>query len=262
MEKEDKWSYQTPVEVLSQTSHVSVGRDGTTVAIRKEGYKEAMAATLSYYNQKGERLHTAYLACAPQAGKETFESLLDLKIQDAKRQCPNAHFIGLADGAKDGWTYLNQHTQTQIIDFYHVTTYVSNFAKGYFKDTQQAKNWANLHINNLKNNAHAAVNLLTLMNKMTQSRKRLPDAELCKKSITYFTNNSAKMDYYQYAKQGFPIGSGVTEAACKVLVKQRLGASGMTWFREGVEQVLVLKQLVHTDSYWNQLWNKIDRYGF
>ena len=32
-----------------------------------------------------------------------------------------------------------------------------------------------------------------------------------------------------YADQYFPIGSGVTEAACKTLIKQRFCLAGMRW---------------------------------
>ena len=39
------------------------------------------------------------------------------------------------------------------------------------------------------------------------------------------------MNYAVFAAMSLPIGSGVTEAACKTLVKQRLCGSGMQWTR-------------------------------
>ena len=41
----------------------------------------------------------------------------------------------------------------------------------------------------------------------------------------------------------FPIGSGVTEAACKTPVKARLCGSGMKWTRPGAQTVLTLHAL-------------------
>jgi len=41
------------------------------------------------------------------------------------------------------------------------------------------------------------------------------------------------MNYAQYLEKKYPIGSGVTEAACKTLVKQRLCCSGMRWKEKG-----------------------------
>jgi len=54
---------------------------------------------------------------------------------------------------------------------------------------------------------------------------------------------------------------GVTEAACKTLVKQRLCASGMRWKRKGAGIVLSLRALTHTVGRWTQFWQKIDQFG-
>jgi len=43
---------------------------------------------------------------------------------------------------------------------------------------------------------------------------------------TYFNNHRHQMNYPKFLAEHLPIGSGVTEAACKTLVKQRLCASG------------------------------------
>jgi hypothetical protein len=38
-----------------------------------------------------------------------------------------------------------------------------------------------------------------------------------------------------------PIGSGVTEAACKTIYTQRMKLSGMRWDKEGAQRVLNLR---------------------
>ena len=52
------------------------------------------------------------------------------------------------------------------------------------------------------------------------------------------------MDYATQIKKQLPIGSGVTEAACKTLVKQRLCGSGMRWKNKGAQVILSLRALV------------------
>ena len=42
------------------------------------------------------------------------------------------------------------------------------------------------------------------------------------RSVSYFKNYQGQMKYASYRKQNLPIGSGITEAACKSLVKQTL----------------------------------------
>jgi hypothetical protein len=69
------------------------------------------------------------------------------------------------------------------------------------------------------------------------------------------------MDYAGFTAAGLPIGSGVTEAACKTLVKQRLCASGMRWKNKGAKLVLSLRALTYTVGRWTQFWQKIDQFG-
>ena len=69
------------------------------------------------------------------------------------------------------------------------------------------------------------------------------------------------MNYHKYTAQNLPIGSGVTEAACKTLIKQRLCRSGMRWNDKGAAIVLSLRSLVKTTNRWDQFWNKINYNG-
>ncbi|OED43983.1 hypothetical protein AB833_02550 [Chromatiales bacterium (ex Bugula neritina AB1)] len=70
------------------------------------------------------------------------------------------------------------------------------------------------------------------------------------------------MDYAEHIKQNLPIGSGVVEAACKTLVKQRFCRSGMRWKEAGIKTALSLRSLIQTETRWDQFWLKLDRYGF
>ena len=81
-------------------------------------------------------------------------------------------------------------------------------------------------------------------------------------SVTYFENQKAKMTYAKNQLEHLPIGSGVTESACKTLVKQRLCNSGMRWKEAGAQSVLSLRALTYTNNRWDQFWNKLDQYGF
>jgi hypothetical protein len=64
-DKEFEWEYALPIKE-SVVHHISVSRDGTTTPIVKEGYWETMCGTISFYDKKGDRMHTIYIACAPE----------------------------------------------------------------------------------------------------------------------------------------------------------------------------------------------------
>ena len=76
------------------------------------------------------------------------------------------------------------------------------------------------------------------------------------KTITYFENHINQMDYPTYVKKGFPIGSGVTESACKTLVKQRFNLSGSQWSREQMDNLLTLRALI-LSGRWEQFWQNL-----
>ena len=90
------------------------------------------------------------------------------------------------------------------------------------------------------------------------------DDAAVQRAMTYVANQlrAGRMDYASRVGAKEPIGSGVTEAACKVLVKQRPSGSGMKWKEPGAAAVLSVRCLTYTTERWSQFWSKIDRQGF
>lgn len=60
---------------------------------------------------------------------------------------------------------------------------------------------------------------------------------------------------------GLPIGPGVTKAACKSLVKQRLCISGMRWKNNGARIVLSLRALFNTAGRRTPFRQQISQFG-
>ena len=82
------------------------------------------------------------------------------------------------------------------------------------------------------------------------------------KARTYFSNHHQQMKYAERLQAKLPIGSGVTEAACKTIVKMRMCRGGAKWKEAGAAAVLSLRTLIYTEGRWEQFWAKVDRYGF
>ena len=76
--------------------------------------------------------------------------------------------------------------------------------------------------------------------------------EVYEKAYHYLNAHQESMDYCAYRRQGFPIGSGVTEAACKTVFTQRFKESGMTWKLEGGQTILVL--LAQLSGVWKAVY--------
>lgn len=265
MAKEESWSYALP-KLEERVSSVAVGVDGTCMLLVEDGWREAMVGTISLYNKKGERLHTVQMGATPEYGKQSFYTRFERELSLVQDKYPSATYIGIADGAKGNWDYLTDKTDVQTIDFWHAAGYLGRAAEVMFRGTRQKvdkKEWLDEACHKLKHNVGAATRLL---NEMLEYREthRLNAAQKAElnAAISYFENNKAKMKYAQNQEKNLPIGSGVTEAACKTLVKQRLCNSGMRWKEEGAAAVLSLRSLAHTDCRWDQFWGKIDQYGY
>lgn len=60
---------------------------------------------------------------------------------------------------------------------------------------------------------------------------------------TYIDGNRPRMRYASVARRGLPVGSGVTEGACKSVVTTRFKRSGQRWFEHGLSGCLSLRAL-------------------
>ncbi|MFN5303163.1 MAG: ISKra4 family transposase [Pseudanabaena sp.] len=261
--KEEGENYEPP-EIDVKIESVGIGLDGTCMLMCENGWREAMVGTISLYDGEGERQHTIYLGATPEYGRKRFLERLEREISQTKARYPKATYVGIADGAESNWKFLNEHTEEQILDFYHASGYLGILAEVLHpKQIAEQEQWLKTSCHQLKHELGSAENLYKQMVKAI-GEKELTETvkEKLQASITYFRNHLTQMDYAQFRQKDYPIGSGVTEAACKTLVKQRLCCSGMRWKEKGASIILSLRALVLTSTRWEQFWNKLNQYGF
>ncbi|MES9859110.1 MAG: transposase [Sedimenticola sp.] len=260
--KEEQWHYATP-QLEAAISTVSIGLDGTTIHLREQGYRETMVGTIALYDTDGERQHTTYIGASPEYGKSTFIQRMEREIMHIKKLYPDALYIGVADGAADNWPFLNTHTTRQVTDFWHATEYLADAAEAIFstkKEWRKKKEWLDDRCHRLKHMKGAAGRILKELKGNEQTIRSISRKEKLLKAISYFTNQKSRMSYYSLVQEALPIGSGVTEAACKMIVKQRLCQSGMKWREKGASIILSLRTLERSKR-WDQFWAKVSQYG-
>ena len=262
--KETDWEYALPA-LDAPVASVAVGLDGTCLWLCEGGWREAMVGTIALFDGDGERQHTLYVAATPEYGKQTFLERLGRELERVKAAYPQATYLGLADGTESNWRFLTPRTRVQLIDFYHASGYLQAAAEAVFpksQDQPQRQAWLQEHCHQLKHESGAAAALLQEMQHLPTARLNTSQRERLDSAITYFTNHHHQMDYAAAQENHWPIGSGVTEAACKTLVKQRLCRSGMRWKEKGAAIVLSLRALMLTPDRWRQFWDKLDQFGF
>ena len=108
----------------------------------------------------------------------------------------------------------------------------------------------------------AAIRLVKEIEEEAKNKHKKKDQDVIDRTLTYLKNNSDKMKYRKIQDLNAPIGSGVTEAACKVIVKERMCKAGMRWKNDGAQIVLKLRTMNQTEGHWDYFWDKVDRLGF
>lgn len=263
--KEESWEYETPA-LDKAVASIGISLDGAYILTVDHGYREGMVGTIALYDSDGKRLHTTYMAASPEYGKETFFERFVREVNRIKQSYPTAETVGIADGAKNNWSFLVQHTNKQILDFWHASEYLSNASHAiYTRKTEEVKReeWIKNQCHNLKHKKGAATKILNELKQCTEKRLTKQIKENLEAAISYFGNNikAGRMKYYDHTNNNLPIGSGVVEAACKTIIKHRLCASGMRWKDAGMRVILSIRTLVKTKGRWDQFWGKINNYG-
>ena len=221
-----------------------------------------MTGAISLYDAQGDRQHTIYTAASPEYGKKKFLAKLEREIQEIQKKFPQAKNVGLADGAKENWKFLEPFSDIEVLDFFHATEYVGKVGEAVFPDKDKRRAWISTTCHNLKHEDSASENIYKELLAFEKNEKLTTgNRQKLEAAISYFKNNKARMNYAEQVRNNIPIGSGVIEAACKVIVKQRLGQSGMRWKEPGASIVLSLRTLKRSSGRWTQFWEKFDRFG-
>jgi hypothetical protein len=256
LKQEEDWDYKIP-DMEAEVATISIGIDGTCMPMGESSWREAMCGTFSFFDKNGNRMSTIYIANAPEYGKDNFKERLDKEAINIKKEFPEAQIIGVADGAKENWSILEKYTASNTLDYYHATEYLSKASRGVHPRSKPKREaWYEKACDTLKNVKDGAKNLLDEIKGLKEKKLSKGIKKGVEDTITYFSNNSERMNYKESIDNNLPIGSGVTESACKIIVKQRVCVSGANWSEYGAKRFLPMRAICLSDTRWNQAWNK------
>lgn len=161
--------------------------------------------------------------------------------------------IVLCDGERALWTTfaaMLTRPYVAILDLWHTLTYLWLAAKVFHgsKPAREAFVTARLRLL-LEGKVGGVIKGLKQMG--TQQALTGEKRQTLAKVVGYFENNRAHMQYDIYLREGYPIGSGVIEGACRHVIKDRMERAGMLWTMQGASALLRLR-VVHTNSHWDE----------
>ena len=111
--------------------------------------------------------------------------------------------------------------------------------------------WAKQRRHVLKTKADGVARVLKSASALRRGRGLCGQAKLYDKAYRYLKQRTQWMRYHLYKCQCLPLGSGITEAACKIVFTQRLKCSGMSWTIEGGQVILDLR-VIKLSRVWQE----------
>jgi hypothetical protein len=163
--------------------------------------------------------------------------------------------VALTDGAEA----LHQQMQAQlpqhtlVLDSIHATAYLWDAVNSWLGDTHpERRHWMRRGLTHLlRGETQTVITWLELVasdDAMTTSQR----TALLRAAGSY-RRNQPYMRYDQYLAQGWPIGTGVVEGACRHVVTDRMEQSGMRWTEDGAQAVLDLRA-IRINGQWETYW--------
>lgn len=252
---EPKWT--TPPKDAQPAAYV--GLDAFSVPMQGIGAGKAehrMLYTALLYTPKKE--HTRYLV--------DFD--LDGLAEQVRSQARAvgltqvSDLIAVTDGGNGLEEALQRHLAdnlTTILDWYHAAEHLCDFAKVWHaRDDEVRQQWTQQAKGILyEQGGEALLAFLRAIDLPLQTSAEVH--EELRKLRGYFENNRHRTDYPAYREKGWDIGSGPTEAGCKI-IGERLKGSGMRWVEEGAATVAALRALyVSGGKLWDGFWSQPHR---
>jgi hypothetical protein len=268
-----RWLEQAQASPGRHKPVLCAGRDGITLGLRvKKGtiYEVATTATLSVYDRKDRRLGTVYLGYTPESGQVTMNTQLTALVQEVLRRWagPVPRLSYVTDAGKSETAYYRsvlrrmRHPVTGkrlewqwVVDYYHASLRLWTMAEALFGKGKKSYAWARkmqkllLKPGGIGRVLHSAA---ALRSRYGLKKKRLKEF---RRAYRYLQKRRKHMRYAEYRRLGVPIGSGVTEAACKTVYSQRLKLSGMRWKKPGAQTILTLRVIL-LSGVWPQVFEQ------
>jgi Uncharacterised protein family (UPF0236) len=167
-------------------------------------------------------------------------------------------WIGLSDGGNGLEDRLEENfprVEVVILDFYHPAEKLTGLARLLFpKEEARAEEQARAWCGVLKDEGGA---LLAAVLRAEDWPRRPGLAAAVADLAGYLERHAHRMAYPEYLAEGWCIGSGAVESACKTVVGQRLKLAGMRWGEDGADALCHLRALYRSEKgQWEAFWNR------
>jgi len=163
------------------------------------------------------------------------------------------HVVALCDGGPWTWNTVPEccpaHT-FELLDFYHAAEHLGSVANAIWGEgSERGGEWVEEQKTRLLEGR-----LDAFFEELRRWAKAEKYREVVEPQLRYFERNRAPLRYREALARGYPISSGVVEAACKTIIGLREKQPGMRWRGDTAEIIADLRCI-----YYSGRWSAFRR---
>ena len=167
--------------------------------------------------------------------------------------------VAVNDGAlwEQGFVDAHRLDALRVLDFGHAAGYLTTAAQAvYGPGTRECAEWLERWRHELRHGDPDKV--LDALCELQVIATGDEAAAAIGTSMRYLQERCEQIRYAEFELMGIPVGSGIVESACKLVVEARLKGSGMHWARASVNPMVALRNVL-CGGRWQQVWPSIVR---
>lgn len=241
-------------------AHVRARPPRTVVA-----YRMAYVATIAINDVHGEALSTIRVSATASEGATMMMERLGDELEHVLAQYPGAPVVVVQDGAPELWHLVrdwladrNITPTMELIDRFHVDERLAQTAECIERDAIRRRKLIRSWSSMLDRDDRAISRICAAIDRRLYYRPKSGDdfwplsprpkihgeiGRIAEQNYWYFRRHVDQMHYASARSKCLPIGSGVTEGACKSVIGARFKRSGQRWFDTGASPCLHLRTL-------------------
>lgn len=163
--------------------------------------------------------------------------------------------VALTDGGAGLEPALGRHfgaRVTFVLDFWHACEHLHETSRVWHGES--GAGWAEQAVGVMRQSGGAGL-LEWLAAHGPPEESSEPVSETWRRLLGFVSGNIHRMEYPTYRSRGWDIGSGPTEAGCKI-VGSRLRGAGLKWWKPQPAHVTGLRALLlSNEGLWEGFWN-------
>lgn len=227
-------------------------------------YRMAYVATVTLVDDQGEALVTRRYAIEASDSEQELLARAMADVRHALRRRSDLRVAVIQDGAPEMWNLVRPALHAiqgqgilvkcyEAIDFCHL---IERLGEALELIGCEIRQWQLQVWRQSLAEDDTTIDTIARYLRFHRNDARTPERlKKLNEHITYIENNNDRMRYQTLRAQGMPIGSGITESACKTVVNMRAKGAGQRWSVPGLRGTLHLRALNASDrfdSFWAQ----------